>query len=54
MGQISTQPYPFIDTQDEVSGSLVTVDFAHHEIHEGDSFTYDDLITTPSKAKKTA
>jgi hypothetical protein len=34
------------DSFDDVSGSIRTVDFAHHEIHEGDAFTVHYSVTT--------
>jgi hypothetical protein len=30
--------------KDDISGALVTIDFAHHEAHEGHSFYYNDVI----------
>lgn len=35
---------------DASTGALMVIDYAHHEIHEGSDFTYDDVITLGSGA----
>ena len=71
MTQIGIQPYPFSDPKninrlpeyDQIFKAPIGIDVAHHEIHEGDAFTYCDvvalgngaiqnyLITTPNTGK---
>lgn len=31
---------------DKITNALVTVDYAHHEIHDGDTFMYHDVIAS--------
>lgn len=52
------------DPLDEISNSVITIDFSHHEIHEGDSFilsdqqllnngnTYDYILNTSNMSGK--
>lgn len=71
MSQIGKQPYPYTDPNDitrspefdPIFKAPIGIDVAHHEIHEGDTFTFCDvvalgnggiqdyIITTPNTAK---
>jgi hypothetical protein len=44
--QIGKQEFPYNSGHgiDETTGSVITIDYAHHEIHEGDSFTVSDTL----------
>lgn len=40
----------YLPNEDQLTKSLITVDFSHHEIHAGKSFWYDDVVTLGSAA----
>lgn len=46
--QISQQPYPFNDVTDDVTNTPITIDYAHHEIHEWSHYFYTDCLTLAS------
>ena len=39
-------------TKDGATLAATTVDYAHHEIHEGDSFMYQDVVTLASSGSQ--
>lgn len=43
-------PAVAVEPHDASTGALMTVDYAHHEIHAGSSFAYNDVITLGSGA----
>ena len=45
---ISDQNYPFKDAQDKLSKAVITIDNAHHELHEGNHFLYTDSVSLNS------
>jgi len=38
----------YLPNEDRATKSLITMDYAHHEIHEGDHFMYTDCLTLAS------
>jgi hypothetical protein len=49
IGQVTTSSGATYYTADPLTGALITIDTDHHQIHEGDYFTFSTKITiTPS------
>lgn len=52
MAQIGEQNYPFTDTKDLSTNTVVTIDNTHHEIHDGMHYTFCDLNTIALASSK--
>jgi hypothetical protein len=42
--QIGHQDWPFENFRDGATNSQKEIDYVHHEIHDGDTFMYHDVI----------
>lgn len=43
MTQIGNQPYPYTDTKDRLTNAIIGIDFEHHMVHKGDTYTVSYL-----------
>lgn len=47
LDDLSLSPFNYYDV-DNITGAIKTIDFAHHEVHDGDSYMYHDVVTMGS------